>query len=167
VTIGTVAAVVAGVVVAARVTWATRPVVAAWAALRLAATEAGTAVRRGWRAMAIGGFGYPTLQAVLLWLCLQAVGAHAGLAAVLLTYAVERLLTLVPLTPGGVGVVETGASAVLIGFGVDPGAAVAGFLLFRMFSYLAEIPLGGAVALWWLLSGTRRDRLATAGRSSL
>jgi uncharacterized protein (TIRG00374 family) len=117
--------------------------------------------------MAIGGFGYPTLQAVLLWLCLQAVGAHAGLAAVLLTYAVERLLTLVPLTPGGVGVVETGASAVLIGFGVDPGAAVAGFLLFRMFSYLAEIPLGGAVALWWLLSGTRRDRLATAGQSSL
>ena len=106
--------------------------------------------------MAIGGLGYPAFQAALLWLCLQAVGAKASVAAVLLTYAVERLLTLVPFTPGGVGVVETGASAVLIAAGVDPASAVGGFLLFRVFSYLVEIPLGGAIAAWWLLR-TRRQ----------
>jgi putative heme transporter len=61
------------------------------------------------------------------------------------------LLTLVPFTPGGVGVVETGASAVLVAFGVDPAAAVAGFLLFRVFSYLIEIPVGGLITACWLV----------------
>jgi uncharacterized membrane protein YbhN (UPF0104 family) len=146
-----VVAVVTAVTAIARVTWRSKAAVSGRAAVRLSASEAWIAVRTGWRAMLLGGLGYPALQALLLWLCLQAMGGNVTVLAVLLTYAVERLLTLVPFTPGGVGVVETGASAVLVAFGVDPAAAVAGFLLFRMFSYLIEIPVGGLITACWLM----------------
>jgi uncharacterized protein (TIRG00374 family) len=74
---------------------------------------------------------------------------HVSVGAVLAAYAVERMLTLVPLTPGGVGVVETAATAVLVGFGADPVGAAAGIVLFRIFSFLVEIPLGAVVAAAW------------------
>jgi uncharacterized membrane protein YbhN (UPF0104 family) len=153
------AAGVVGLAALARAGWRTQRAGAARAALRLAASEAASAVRSGWRALAVGAVGQPAAQALLLWLCLSVVDARVGAVALLVTYGVERLLTLVPFTPGGVGVVETGASAVLVGFGVDPAAAVAGFLLFRVFSYLIEIPVGGVIAAAWLLRP--RARLAT------
>jgi uncharacterized protein (TIRG00374 family) len=115
-------------------------------------------LRRGWRGLAVGGIGYPLLQMFLLWSCLVALQVQVSIGAVVAAYAIERLLTLVPLTPGGVGVVETSATAVLVGFGAHPADALAGVVLFRVFSYLIEIPLGAVVAATWF---ARRNR-ATA-----
>jgi uncharacterized membrane protein YbhN (UPF0104 family) len=112
-------------------------------------------LRRGWRGLAVGGLGYPLLQIVLLWSCLVALQVHVSIGAVVAAYAIERLLTLVPLTPGGVGVVETSATAVLMGFGAAAGDAFAGVVLFRVFSYLIEIPLGAVVTAAWF---ARRNR---------
>jgi putative heme transporter len=106
-------------------------------------------LRRGWRGLAVGGLGYPALQVLLMWSCLIALQVDVTFGAVLAAYAVERLLTLVPITPGGVGVVETAATTVLVGFGADPVGALAGVILFRVFSYLIEIPLGALVAAAW------------------
>jgi uncharacterized membrane protein YbhN (UPF0104 family) len=106
-------------------------------------------LRRGWRGIAVGGLGYPALQVLLMWSCLVALQVHITLGPVLAAYAVERLLTLVPITPGGVGVVETAATTVLVGFGADPVGALAGVILFRVFSFLIEIPLGAVVAAAW------------------
>ena len=75
----------------------------------------------------------------------------------LAAYAVERLLTLVPITPGGVGVVETAATTVLVGFGADPVGALAGVILFRVFSYLIEIPLGAVVTAAWFARSRGRS----------
>src|SRR5439155_10181334 len=119
------------------------------------------ALRRGWHLLTVGGVGYPALQALLLWLCLQSVHASASVVAALVAYAVERLLTLVPLTPGGVGVVETAATATLVAFGADAAAAAAGVILFRVFSYLVEIPLGAVIALAWLTGHRRQVAAAT------
>jgi uncharacterized membrane protein YbhN (UPF0104 family) len=120
-------------------------------------------LRRGWRGLAVGGIGYPMLQVLLMWSCLVALQVHVGLGAVLAAYAVERMLTLVPITPGGVGVVETATTATLIGFGADPVGAAAGVLLFRVFSYLIEIPLGAVVAAtWFARSRVARTRAAGA-----
>lgn len=161
-TIAIVLALAAAAIAVGRLIWRSKRAAATRQAIRLTVSEAVRSMRNGWRAMAIGGLGYPALQAVLLWLCLRATGAHVGVAVVLLTYAVERLLTLVPITPGGVGVVETGASAVLLAFGVDPASAVGGFLLFRVFSFLVEIPVGGAVTLWWFMRSRHRAELTPA-----
>jgi putative heme transporter len=117
-------------------------------------------LRRGWAGFAVGGLGYPMLQVLLLWSCLVALQVNVSFGAVVAAYAVERLLTLIPLTPGGVGVVETAATGVLIGFGADPGGAAAGVILFRVFSYLVEIPLGAVVAAAWFAQ--RRRAGATA-----
>jgi uncharacterized membrane protein YbhN (UPF0104 family) len=115
-------------------------------------------LRRGWRGLAVGGLGYPMLQVVLMWACLVALQVNVHFGAVLAAYAVERMLTLIPITPGGVGVVETAATAVLVGFGADPVGAAAGVVLFRVFSYLIEIPLGAVVAAAWFARRGRSER---------
>jgi putative heme transporter len=112
-------------------------------------------LRRGWGGLAFGGIGYPILQVLLMWSCLIALQVDVTVGAVLAAYAVERMLTLVPITPGGVGVVETAATAVLVGFGADPVGAAAGVVLFRIFSYLIEIPLGAVVAAAWFARSRR------------
>ncbi|WP_165553618.1 lysylphosphatidylglycerol synthase transmembrane domain-containing protein [Kribbella capetownensis] len=109
-------------------------------------------LRAGWRAMAAGMVAYLGLQFALLWLCFQALGIPLSLPVLLTGLAVERLLTLVPVTPGGAGVVEVGTSAALVSLGGDPAGVAAGLLLFRGFTYLMEIPVGGVLlAIWsWL-----------------
>jgi uncharacterized membrane protein YbhN (UPF0104 family) len=153
-----VVAVVASVL-AGRSRWGRRQTNAVMTAVRQTASMGVDALRRGWHLITVGGFGYPALQALLLWLCLTSVHADVTPVAALVTYAVERLLTLVPLTPGGVGFVETAATATLVAFGADPAAAAAGVILFRVFSFLVEIPVGGVIAMVWL--ARRRHSVAS------
>jgi uncharacterized membrane protein YbhN (UPF0104 family) len=71
--------------------------------------------------------------------------------AVLAALAADRLLSLVPLTPGGAGFAEVGAAATLIACGADPLAVTAGVLLYRAFIFLLEIPVGGLWLGCWLV----------------
>lgn len=112
--------------------------------------QAGEVVRERWPAMLFAGVGYAGLQLLLLFACLSTTSASLSLPYVALGFAVDRLLTVIPLTPGGIGVVETGVVASLIGLGGDPAAVAAGVVLYRAFSWFLEIPVGGAVALGWL-----------------
>ncbi|MDX6288072.1 MAG: putative heme transporter [Frankiales bacterium] len=125
-------------------------------------TQTTELVRRHWVPMTAGALGYAALQLLLFELCLNAV--HPGLSVTLVAagYAVDRMLTLVPITPGGVGVVEAGVTAVLVALGGDPTSVATGVLLFRGFSYFAEIPIGGAVALGWLTRRSLRFRSESA-----
>jgi hypothetical protein len=108
-------------------------------------------VRRSWPRMTTGMAGYAILLSALLWVCLIAVGASSPApAAVICAVAVERMVTAVPITPGGAGVAEVALVAVLHAGGVDPVQAVAAALVFRAFTYGMEIPLGAGVALAWL-----------------
>jgi uncharacterized membrane protein YbhN (UPF0104 family) len=116
--------------------------------------------RGGWVPMSAGMIGYLFLQAALLWLCFHVLGASLGAGAVLAGLAVERLLTLIPITPGGAGVVEVGTTAALIALGGDPAIMTAGLLLYRGFTYLLEIPVGGTTLAIWLLRNRRRDGAA-------
>jgi uncharacterized membrane protein YbhN (UPF0104 family) len=117
--------------------------------------------RGGWVPMVVGMVGYLLLQAALLWLCFHVLGASLGAPALLAGLAVERLLTLIPITPGGAGIVEVGTTAALIALGGEPAIITAGLLLYRGFTYLLEIPVGGTTLAIWLLRNRRRDR---AGR---
>jgi uncharacterized membrane protein YbhN (UPF0104 family) len=68
---------------------------------------------------------------------------------VLMAAAIERLGTLIPLTPGGTGIAEVGTIAWLVAMGVDPVGAVAGVLLYRIFLIVMEIPVGGVLLGGW------------------
>ena len=115
-----------------------------------------TLLRRQWRRLTFGTFAYVGLQAALLWGCLHVAGLDLSLTGLAAALAVDRLLTLLPLTPGGVGVVEGGMAAVLTALGSAAAPVVAGVLLYRCFTYLAEIPVGGLTALVWSLLHRRR-----------
>ena len=116
-----------------------------------------TAVRRGWRTMSVGVLAYLVLQAMLLAACLTAVGSGATLPVIAVAFAIERLISLAPFTPGAAGVAELGTVAALHSFGIDPVAAAAGVLLYRILMFALEIPVGGLLALVW----ARRRRTRT------
>jgi uncharacterized membrane protein YbhN (UPF0104 family) len=94
---------------------------------------------------------------ILLWGCLALTGAGLSPAAVLVGLAVERLLTLAVLTPGGTGVVEVGLTGSLLLLGGAPAGVVAGVLLYRALTFGLEIPVGGLTLLGW---GWSRRRTA-------
>ena len=70
--------------------------------------------------------GYIAAQVALLDVSLHTVGLHPPLTVVIMAAAIERLGTLLPITPGGTGVAEVGAIAWLIGTGLPPVEVVAG-----------------------------------------
>jgi putative heme transporter len=111
-----------------------------------------------------GMLGYLLLLALLLEGSLRAVGATAGASLVLAAVAIERLVTSIPLTPGGAGVAELGLTACLTLSGVDPVLAITATLIYRAFTFLFEIPVGLLVASGWAVGRRRRahaQRLVT------
>lgn len=118
-------------------------------------------LKQRWGRLAVGTVSYSALQAVLLWGCMQAAGLDLNTTSLAAALAVDRVLTLLPLTPGGLGVVEGGMAAVLVALGSAAGPAVAGVLLYRAFTYLAEIPVGGLTALTWTLRSMRAAKSST------
>jgi uncharacterized membrane protein YbhN (UPF0104 family) len=135
------------------------PACAAW--LVASRTQLIEAVRTGWARMSVGVLAYLALQATLLYGCLAAAGAGASPNVVLIAFAIERLISLAPITPGAAGVAELGTVAALHWYGVDPVSAATGVLLYRTLIFAIEIPIGGAIALTWL-GRTRKARLSHA-----
>jgi uncharacterized membrane protein YbhN (UPF0104 family) len=114
------------------------------------AAAAVAAWRKRWAVMAAGTVASTLLQALLLYLCLRMLGSGVGPVAVLAGYATGRALSLLLITPAGVGVSETGSAAVLVALGGGPAATTAAVLLFSTFTFAMEIPVGAAAtALWW------------------
>ena len=118
-------------------------------------TMCGDSIAAGWGQLTASVLAYLGLQAALLAGCLLAVGAHTPLLVIAAAFGVERILSLFPFTPGGAGVAELGSVAVLVAVGGDPALMTAGVLLYRTFTFLLEIPVGGASAIVWLLYRTR------------
>lgn len=115
-------------------------------------------VRARWPHLTIATVvGHLTVFAVLL-VCLRAVGVDAGDVGVVECFAawsLIRLLTAVPITPGGLGVVELGLTGGLVAFGADQDAAVAGVLLSRALTILPVIVLGAICFLLWRRTASR------------
>jgi uncharacterized membrane protein YbhN (UPF0104 family) len=103
---------------------------------------------REWRAIAAAA-GWWAFDIAVLWACLHAFGGSPAVAAVVMAYFVGMLANLLPL-PGGIGGVDGGMIAALIGFGVPGGLAIAAVLSYRAFSFwLPTLP--GIVAYLRLL----------------
>jgi len=114
----------------------------------------GLGLRARWLPLTVGSTSYVSSQALLFVLCVCLATSAVGppdLLVVLLAFAVDRLASLVPLTPARAGLAEAGASAVLIASGADPAPAVAGVFLYRIFVVVAEVPVGALVLGGWLL----------------
>jgi uncharacterized protein (TIRG00374 family) len=113
-------------------------------------------VRSAWPRLSLGMVLYTASLGLLLGACLALTGANVTPVVVVVGLAVERLLTLAGLTPGGAGIVEVGLTGVLLLLGGDPTGVVAGVLLYRALTFGLEIPVGGMGILAWLWSSRRR-----------
>ncbi len=80
-----------------------------------------------------------------LFAALAAVGGLPRPSLVLLAYTASSLLAMIPITPGGLGLVEAGLTGTLALAGVNPAQAVLATLLYRLASYWLPI-LAGPVA---------------------
>src|SRR5690606_15947420 len=62
---------------------------------------------------------------------------------VIVAYGVAGVLAAIPITPGGLGVVETVLPTLLVGFGASVAAAGLAVLAWRVVQFWLPIPLGG------------------------
>jgi uncharacterized protein (TIRG00374 family) len=95
-----------------------------------------------WRAAMLLSSGRLAFDFGTLLATIRATGAKPNPSLVLLAYAVAGLLALIPITPGGLGIVEAGLSALLILAGVPGGDAVVATLGYRIISYWLPIAVG-------------------------
>jgi len=96
-------------------------------------------------------------EAIRLFLVVQALGlpdVHLGISGAFFVALAGSLLTAVPLTPAGIGIVETGVVGLLtLVYGVAPNDALAITLVDRAISVLSIIVLG---SIAYAISGKRR-----------
>ena len=88
---------------------------------------------------------------LVLLLALRHVGvseSEVSWVEALAAFALVRLLSAFPLTPGGLGVVELGLAAALVLAGGEEAPVVAAVLVFRVLTFLLPIPIGALT--WWL-----------------
>jgi uncharacterized protein (TIRG00374 family) len=109
-------------------------------------------VRRRWPHLTAAAVGSHTALFVLLLACLRLVdgaGAELGWLPVLAVFSLTRLVTLVPITPGALGVAELSYVAGLTAVGVGASAAGAAVLVFRFLTWFVPIPCGAVAWLLW------------------
>jgi uncharacterized protein (TIRG00374 family) len=81
------------------------------------------------------------LDAGALWVMLLAFGFTADPRKLLVAYGLACLVGLLPITPGGLGIIEGVLIPALVGFGTPQGVAVLGVLTWRLVQYWLPMPL--------------------------
>ena len=101
---------------------------------------------RWWEAVA-GASGRWLFDWLTLLTALAATGHHPRPTLVLLAFCAAQLLAQIPITPGGLGVVEAGLTGFLVLIGVPASAAAVATLAYRLVSYWLALPAGGIAYL--------------------
>jgi putative heme transporter len=95
------------------------------------------------------------LDAAALWVFVRAYGGTLWPDALLVSFGLANVLAAIPITPGGLGIVEGVYLPTLIGFGITPTAAGLAVPTYRLAQYWLPIPLG-AVSYFSLRFGPGR-----------
>ncbi len=98
------------------------------------------------RAMAWAGANW-LFDAASLAVFVGAFGHWVNPDGLLVAYGLANVLAVIPLTPGGLGVVEATLTSILVGFGTARGVATLGVVAYRLINFWLPIPLGGAAYL--------------------
>ena len=118
-------------------------------------------LQRRWAAITVAQFaGHLAVFGVFI-VALRATGVGSDEVTwieALAAWGLIRLLTAVPVTPGGIGIVELGLATALVGFGAGNAEAVAAVLLYRVLTVVPTVALGGLLGLTW-----RRHRVPAQG----
>jgi uncharacterized protein (TIRG00374 family) len=109
-------------------------------------------LRRRWHVLTLATLaGHLTVFVVLL-ACLRSVGttsAEVSWVEAFAAWSLVRILGALPLTPGGLGIVELGLTGALVAFGAPNADAVAATLLYRFLTVVPTLVLGMLAAATW------------------
>ena len=87
------------------------------------------------------------LDAASLAVFVGAFGHWVNPDGLLVAYGLAYVLAVIPLTPGGLGVVEATLTSILVGFGTPRGVATLGVVGYRLINFWLPIPVGGLAYL--------------------
>jgi uncharacterized protein (TIRG00374 family) len=119
-------------------------------------------LRDRWLAALVATVGRWGFDYVSLLIALAAVGAHPAPIAVLIAFCAAQALSLIPVTPGGLGFVEAGLTGTLALAGVSADDALVATLAYRLANYWLPIPIGaGAYVIHRYRYGTHAPRART------
>jgi uncharacterized protein (TIRG00374 family) len=83
------------------------------------------------------------LDAASLWVFVAAFSHFISPVDLLVAYGLANILAAIPITPGGLGVVEFVLVSMITGFGPTAGQALSGVLAYRAVNFWLPIPFGG------------------------
>lgn len=114
------------------------------------------------------------LEAAALWVFLRAFGSSVNPVNLVVAFGLAGVLAAIPITPGGLGVVEAALTPTLVGFGVPVRTATIAVLCWRFVQFWLPIPLGGIAYLSLRFGelgrqkrlGTVRDLAQETGRAA-
>jgi len=119
-------------------------------------------LRRRWHVLTLATLAGQLSVFLVLLACLRALDVGPDQVTVVEAFAgwsLARVLGSIPITPGGLGVVELGLTSVLVGFGGNNAGVVAAVLLYRFLTIVPTLALGLAASLTWRRQ--RRPALAS------
>lgn len=115
-------------------------------------------VRGAWHWLTLGMLGFFAAQLAIFLIALHVTGIDLAFTAAFAAFAIGRLLTGVAITPGGIGITETGTAAALVALGADPVLSAAAAVLVLIFTNLIELPFGLLAWVLWSLDPQTRLR---------
>jgi hypothetical protein len=83
------------------------------------------------------------LDAASLWVFVAAFSHFISPVDLLMAYGLANILAAIPITPGGLGLVEFVLVSMITGFGPTAGEALSGVLAYRAVNFWLPIPFGG------------------------
>jgi uncharacterized protein (TIRG00374 family) len=118
-----------------------------WSGERLVTFRRGAIalLRRRWLALTAATIAGQITVFVVLVACLRVFGVSAdevSLIEAFAAWALIRLVSAVPITPGGVGLVEAGLTTLLVGFGGQGSEVAAAVLVYRCLTVAPTLALG-------------------------
>ncbi len=121
-------------------------------------------LKRRWLVLTLATLGGQFTVFLVLYASLRVFDVSAGEVSAIEAFAawsLVRLLGSVPITPGGIGIVEVGLTTALVGFGGDNAEVVAAVLVYRFLTIVPTLVLGLLAAATW-----RRHRPGAQAASS-
>jgi hypothetical protein len=107
------------------------------------------------------------LDAASLWCFVAAFGHLVNPVELFAAYGIANVAGALPLTPGGLGVVDSITPLLLVGFGVTRSAATLGVLGWRIVNFWLPIPTGAAAFVSLKVKPDLRMRSIRSGLTSL
>jgi len=109
-------------------------------------------LRRRWHVLTVATLAGQLSVFLVLLASLRALDVGPGQVSLIEAFAawsLARVIGSLPITPGGLGLVEVGLTSVLVGFGGNKAGVVAAVLLFRFLTIVPTILLGAGAGFLW------------------